>query len=145
MNKVSHRALLLAAFCKTGDHEYLRAAECLTLPLLDRLAELRRRGRGRTVGRRAYSRFLRMHQAIVAGETVHAAACQEVAQHGRGPNANEGAAVDYLRHRYSREYVEAVEAVVADLRALERQSAEVARVAFTITDGAELEKYSDEE
>jgi hypothetical protein len=137
VNKTRERARLLKAFHKTGDEDFLRAAEALQIPLMDHLQQLRKypgsRGKG-SAGKEARSRLYRMHRSVVAGASVLAAARQEVAEHGRGAHASREAAIDYLRSRYQAE-AESIAAVMtaADrLRdrwwALERHCASIANL-----------------
>jgi hypothetical protein len=122
MDKTRERARLLKAYKRTGDKDYLRAAECLHVPLRDHLQQMKlfRRGRGAgTAGRAARPRLYRMHRLIAAGATVHAAACQEVAEYGQEAHASDAAAIDYLRARYveDRESIAAVVAAEDRIRA----------------------------
>jgi hypothetical protein len=136
VNKIRERARLLKEFAKTGDEDFRRAAECLTIPLMDDLQQQRRfpGRRGQTVGKSARPRLYRMHRAVVAGASVLAAARQEVAGYGRGDHASDEAAIDYLRNRYQGES-ESIAAVIATadrmhdhVRAWQRQCAAIANL-----------------
>jgi hypothetical protein len=117
-DKTKELARLLKHYRQTGDEDYLQAAGCLKVSLLDDLmlrSEIfRPKHRGKTVGKEVRPRLYRMAHMVAGGARIYAAARREVEKHGRGAHASEEAAIKYLRDKY-REHRAEIEATIAEI------------------------------
>ena len=123
-NKTKNFARLLKLYRQTGDKDYLRAARCIKVPLLDDLmlgSQISRpKHRGQTVGKKAKPRLHRMARMVAGGARIYAAARREVEEHGRGAHATDDAAIKYLRDHYSQHRTE-IEATIAEVDKMSAQ------------------------